>query len=64
MLTLNRDKTESGFFKKWSIKIEQLHYIGNLIEPKTSCRYLGITVDNNLNFDTAKQNVNKSGNCY
>ena len=52
MLTLYRDKTEIVVFSKsgeW--KIEQFHYNGIFIEPKTSCRYLGIMIDNNLNFD-------------
>ena len=52
MLTLNRDKTEIVIFSKnGESKIEQLHYNGNFKEPKTSCRYLGIMVDNHLNFD-------------
>ena len=52
MLTLNRDKTEIVVFSKnGESKIEQFHYNGILIEPKTSCRYLGIMIDNNLNFD-------------
>ena len=45
MLNLNRDKTEIVVSSKngeW--KIEQFHYIGNFIEPKTSCRYLGIMI--------------------
>ena len=52
MLTLNRDKTEIVIFSKnGESKIEQFHYNGTFIEPKTSCRYLGIMIDNNLNFD-------------
>ena len=52
MLTLNRDKTEIVIFSKnGESKIEQFHYNGIFIEPKTSCRYLGIMIDNNLNFD-------------
>ena len=52
MLTLNRDKTEIvAFSKNGESKIEQFHYNGIFIEPKTSCRYLGIMIDNNLNFD-------------
>ena len=52
MLTLNRDKTGIVFFSKiGESKIEQLHYNGIFIEPKTSCRYLGIIIDNNLIFD-------------
>ena len=52
MLTLNRDKTEIVVFSKnGESKIEQFHYNGIFIEPKTSCRYLGIMIDNNLNFD-------------
>ena len=53
MLTLNRDKTEIVIFfqKNGESKIEQFHYNGIFIEPKTSCRYLGIMIDNNLNFD-------------
>ena len=44
---------------------QQLHYNGIFIEPKTSCRYLGIMIDNNLNFDILrKKNVNKNGKCY
>ena len=51
MLTLNRDKTEFVVFSKnGESKIEQFHYNGIFIEPKTS-RYLGIMIDNNLNFD-------------
>ena len=52
MLTLNRDKTEVVVFSKsGESKIEQFHYNGIFIEPKTNCRYLGIMIDNNLNFD-------------
>ena len=52
MLTLNRDKTEVVAFSINGVsKIEQFHYIGIFIEPKTSCRYLGIMIDNNLIFD-------------
>ena len=52
MLTLNRDKTEIVVFSKnGESKIEQFHYNGIFIEPKTSYRYLGIMIDNNLNFD-------------
>ena len=52
MLTLNRDKTEIVVFSKnGKSKIEQFYYNGIFIEPKTSCRYLGIMIDNNLNFD-------------
>ena len=52
MLFLNRDKTEFVVFSKTGeSKIEQLHYNGIFIEPKTSCRYLGIMIDYNLNFD-------------
>ena len=52
MLTLNRDKTEIVVFSNnGESKIEQFHYNGIFIEPKTSCRYLGIMIDNNLNFD-------------
>ena len=51
-LTLNRDKTEIVVFSKnGESKIEQFHYNGIFIEPKTRCRYLGIMIDNNLNFD-------------
>ena len=51
MLTSNRDKTEIVVFSKnGESKIEQIHYNGIFIEPKTSCRYLGIMIDNNLNF--------------
>ena len=51
-LTLNRDKTEIVVFSKnGESKIEQFHYNGISIEPKTSFRYLGILIDNNLNFD-------------
>ena len=39
------------FQKNGESKIEQFHYNGIFIEPKTSCRYLGIMIDNNLNFD-------------
>ena len=46
MLTLNRDKN-----RNCEKKIEQFHYNGIFIEPKTICRYLGIMIDNNLNFD-------------
>ena len=31
--------------------IEQLHYHGIFIEPKTICRYLGIMIDNSQNFE-------------
>ena len=52
MLTLNRDKTEIVVFSKnGESNIEQFHYNGIFIEPKTSCRYLGIMIDINLNFD-------------
>ena len=38
-LTLNRNKTEIVVFsKKGESKIEQFHYNGIFIEPKTSCR--------------------------
>ena len=38
MLTLNRDKTEIVVFSKnGESKIEQFHYNGTFIEPKTSC---------------------------
>ena len=39
------------FSKNGESKIEQLHYNGISIWPKTSCCYLGIMIDNNLNFD-------------
>ena len=52
MLTINRDKTEIVVFSKnGESKVEQFHYNGNFLEPKTSCRYLGIMIDNNLSFD-------------
>ena len=45
MLTLNRDKTEIVLFSRiGESKIEQLLYNGIFIEPKTSCRYLGIMI--------------------
>ena len=51
MLTLNQNKTEIVVFSKnGESKIEQFHYNGIFMEPK-SCRYLGIMIDNNLNFD-------------
>ena len=52
MLTLNRHKTDFVvFLKNDESKIEQLHYNGIFIEPKTSCHYSGIKIDNNLFFD-------------
>ena len=52
MLTLNRDKTEIVVFSEnGASKIEQFHYNGIFILPKTSGRYLGIMIDNNLNFE-------------
>ena len=52
MLTLNRDNTEIVVLSKnGESKIEQLHYNRTFIEPKTSCRFLGIMSDKNLNFD-------------
>ena len=52
MLTLNRDRTKFVIFSKnGESKIEKLHYHGFFIEPKTSCHYLGIMIDNNLNLD-------------
>ena len=53
MLALNRDKSEIVIFSKKNgeSKIEQLHYNGNFKEPKISCRYLGMMIDNHLNFD-------------
>ena len=50
MLTLNRDKTEIVFFFQKMVN-QKLNQKGIFIEPKTSCRYLGIMNDNNLNFD-------------
>ena len=45
MLSLNRDKTEIVVFSKnGESKIEQFHYNGIFIEPKSSCRYLGIMI--------------------
>ena len=52
LLTLIRDKTVIVVFSKnGESKIEQFHYNGIFMEPKTSCCYLGIMIDNNLNFD-------------
>ena len=52
MLALNRDKTEFVLFSKIDeSKIEQFLYNGIFIEPKTSCRYLGIMIKSNRNFD-------------
>ena len=52
MLTLKRYKTEVVVFQKnGESKIEQLHYNGIFIEPKTSWHNLGIMIDNNQIYD-------------
>ena len=64
MLTLNRDKTKIVVFSKnGESKIEQFHSNGIFIEP-TSCRYLDIMIDNNLNFDIQLNKTLKNGTCY
>ena len=39
------------FSKNGEPKIEKLHFNEIFKEPKTSCRYIGIMIDNTLNFD-------------
>ena len=55
-MTLNRDKTELLYFSKEKQEFSDLEFRGEKIKPLSDCRYLGIQIDNNLNF---KKQLNK-----
>ena len=52
MLKVYTDKSKLIVFsQRDQLHIEDSHYIGKIIKPKVSCRYLGLLTDKKLEFD-------------
>ena len=56
-LTLNFDKTEMLFFTNHNNSYPEFSFKGEVTKPAHSCRYLGVQIDSNLNFENHLNSV-------
>ena len=56
-LTLNADKTEMLFFTNHTNSDPEFSIKGEVIKPAHACRFLGVQIDSNLNFENHLNSV-------